>query len=197
MKYLGFLIIFLVFIPVVKANNLLEYTNKVWKLNQSEYQYLQKGQILAVSKVTSIDNKQQFHLKAMALHPNKCSRVLRKLSQLENFSQWISFIKKSTYSDESKLFTLRAEHTLLPFPMIVHIIVDRPTKVGTYPFTFPTGLFTGLKGHFEIKDIDNKCLFYATSFWKGKPTRVPNLIIEIFSEGLTKMGGDILMRKIR
>ena len=197
MKYIAFIVIFTVFTSSVKAENLSEYTKKVWDLNKAEQEYLQKGQILTISKVETLDNKQQFNMKAMALHPKKCSRILRKLSRLENFSDWVSFIKKSTYQDNSRLFTLRAEHALLPFPMIVHIIVDRPTKQGRYKFMFPTGIFTGLKGHFEIKEFDKRCLFFAKSFWKGKPTKIPNLIIELFSGGLTKMGGDILMRKIQ
>jgi hypothetical protein len=79
--------------------------------------------------------------------------------------------------------------------MIIHIIVDRPTKAGRYPFTFPTGIFTGLTGYFDIKQVDKKCIFYAQSSWNGNKTRLPNFIIEIFSETLSKMGGAILMRK--
>lgn len=197
MKYMGFLSIFIICLSHAYAESQEEYTNKFWKLTHTETKYLNEHKILAISKVSSKNEQQSFKLKAMAKHPKKCTKVLRRLSQLENFKDWISFIKESTYQDENKLFTLRAEHTLLPFPMIIHILVDRPTKIGKYPFTFPTGMFKGLKGHFEIKEFEGQCLFYATSFWNGKKTKIPDVGIEIFSETLTKIGGEILMRKLR
>lgn len=197
MKYLIILCFLTLPITWVKADELMEYTNKVWSLTHTELKYLKENKILALSKVETKDHKQSFKLKAMAMHPKKCTKVLRRLSRLENFKDWISFIKSSTYQDENKLFTLQAEHTLLPFPMIIHIIVDRPTKVGIYPFTFPTGIFRGLTGHFEIKEINGQCVFFATSKWLGPKTKIPDLGIEVFSETLTKLGGEVLMRKIR
>ncbi len=173
------------------------FTGDRWKLSKTQKKYLKKGEVLAVSNVEDFDSKQSFELKALAMHPKKCKRALRKLSMLENYENWIDFIKKSTYSPDNKLFTIKADHPLLPFPMIVHIIVDRPTKEGKYPFTFPTGMFRGLKGFFEIKEIDKKCTFFASSNWVGPKTRIPNLVIEIFSETLSKVGGKILIRKTR
>ena len=113
----------------------------------------------------------------------------------ESYTDWIDFVKKSTYHEKSKLFTVKAEHTLLPYPMVVHIIVERPEKIGDYDFYFPTGIFTGLKGKFEIREFDGQCWVYGHSYWEGKHTGIPNLVIEVFSETLSRIGGEILMRR--
>jgi len=180
------------------ANDKLEsITKDYWELSKTEKTYLKQGKVLAISNVFSKQKKtQSFGLKSMAMHKKSCRKVLRKLSLLEYYSEWISFIKKSTYKESAKLFTLLAKHPLLPFPMLVHIIVDRPKKVGIYPFTFPTGIFKGLKGQFEIIDYQGGCLFMAKSYWQGKHTGINDLVIEIFSETLSKLGGDVLMRKV-
>ncbi len=144
---------------------------------------------------TTLKRYQSFTLNAAGLHKNNCVTVLRKLSMLEKYQDWISFIKSSTYNEERKLFTVKADHTLLPYPMIVHIIMDRPTKPGVYKFTFPTGMFAGLKGTYTIKEINKRCLIYAESAWQGNKTSIPNMVIELFVEGLSKSGAELLMRK--
>lgn len=174
----------------------IKYFSEKWDLSKTDKEYLFNQKVLALSKVTSDKKEQEFKLKAAALHPKACFKALRVVSRLEKYKDWISFITSSTYEDNRRLFTLKADHTLLPYPMIIHILVDRPTKEGVYPFVFPTGMFTGLRGEFEIKTINGKCLLYAHSYWKGKKTKIPNLVVEIFSEALSKIGGNILMRKI-
>ena len=136
-------------------------------------------------------------MKAVSFHPKTCKKALRKLQLLENYSEWIDFIKISKYNDKTKLLTIFADHMLLPYPMIVHINVERPTKPGIYKFSFPTGIFTGLAGTFHITEINHQCLLFAKSYWSGTPTSIPDLVIELFSEGLAKLGGDILIRKSR
>lgn len=175
--------------------SLNDFLDSTWRLNSAQQAYLKKGEILADTNVETIGKDQTFSAKGMAMHKKKCTKVLRKLSKLENFKDWISFFTRSDYNEESKLFTLRADHFLLPYPMIIFIIVDRPTKPGKYHFTFPTGIFTGLKGFFEIKEINKRCIVYTESFWRGKKTKLPDLVIELFTEALSKKAGEILMRK--
>lgn len=175
----------------------LDYLKYKWKLNETEKKYLEKGEILANADVADHNQKQVFQMQATGLHTKKCRKVLRKLSLFENYPEWISFVKKLTYNDESHLLTMHADHPLLPFPMIVHIIVKRPTKTGKYSFVFPTGIFKGLKGYYEIKEFDQQCFFYAESFWQGAKTKIPSMVIELFSETLAKIGGEVLMRKTK
>ena len=179
-----------------KDTQLKNFYAPLWKMTDRSIEYLHEGEILADADVESEDKRQEFKMQVAALHPKPCRKILRKLAMFEKFEDWISFIRSSKYNDKNRLWTIRANHTLLPYPMLVHIIVDRPTKPGKYPFVFPTGMFTGLEGHFIIKKHKNKCAFYATSYWQGKHTNLPNFVIELFSETLTKLGGEIVFRKI-
>lgn len=197
MKTLLIIFIFALKPQVFADTNLQKFIYKNWKINKTQEQYLMQGKILSESKVKSPGKKQDFSLNVMALQNVKCSKILRKISMLENYSEWVSFIKKSTYSEENKLFTIRADHALLPYPMLVHILVSRPTTAGFYPFMFPTGMFHGMAGHFEIKEFDKKCIFYAKSHWNGPKTKIPDFVVELFSETLSRMGGEVLLRKAR
>lgn len=198
MKLLNYFFLFICILPHFASSNELEnFYKPYWKLTDKSIEYVKKQKIVVESTVDSTDKNQSFKLNVAAMHKESCTKVLRKLSLYENYSEMISFIKTSTYDDKQHLLTIKADHALLPYPMLVHIIVDRATKPGIYPFTFPTGIFTGLKGKFIIKKIGNQCAFYAESDWKGKKTNIPDFVIELFSETLTKLGGEILFRKLR
>ncbi|MBC76975.1 MAG: hypothetical protein CME64_13260 [Halobacteriovoraceae bacterium] len=166
-----------------------------WNLTPSAKQELVEGEVLSDVDVTSNKKQQAFDLKAAGWHNKKCSVVLRKLSMLEKYKDWMGFVETSTYNEKARLFTLTADHTLLPNPMIIHIIMDRPTKQGVYPFFFPTGMFKGLKGQFTIAEKKNRCLIYASSKWKGPKTNYPDTVIKIFAETLSKKGAETLIRK--
>lgn len=188
------ILFFLFFSLNLLANDESVY-KKYWNLPNASLKELENSEILVSADVETEKKFQTFDLKAMALHKKTCSIALRKLSMLEEYPNWISFIKSSEYDETLKLWTIRANHTLLPYPMIVHITVERPTKEGEYKFVFPTGIFTGLGGKFIIKEYNKRCLFFATSHWKGKDTKIPDFVIELFSETLSKIGGEILMHK--
>jgi hypothetical protein len=193
------LIIFILALkPHVFADTDLEkFIKKNWKINKTQHEYLLQGKILSQSSVNSPGKSQDFTLNVMALQNVKCSKILRKISMLENYADWVSFIKKSTYSEKNNLFTIRADHALLPYPMLVHIMVARPIAPGFYPFMFPTGMFHGMAGHFEIKQFNKQCIFYAKSHWNGPKTKIPDFVVELFSETLSRMGGEVLLRKAR
>lgn len=188
------ILIFLLCPFFANASDLSIY-KKYWNLPDSSLIKLKNSEILVDASVQKKESEQIFDLKGMALHQKKCTIALRKLSMLEEFPKWISFIKSSEYDEKLKLWTVRADHALLPYPMIVHIIVERPTKEGEYTFIFPTGIFTGLKGEFIIKEYNNRCLFFASSHWQGKDTKIPNFVIELFSKTLATIAGNILMHK--
>ena len=178
---------------------LFNFFQNKWQLNKESIKEIIDGKVLVDATVDtsskSGEKQQSFGLKAAALHPKSCTKALRKLSLYENYDKWISFIKSSLYDEKYRLLTLKANHTLLPYPMLVHIIVDRPTKPGVYPFTFPTGIFSGLKGEFEVKSHGKRCIFYATSNWQGKSTGIPDFVIELFAETLSRIGAEVIIRK--
>lgn len=193
LKYTIFLLLLSAF-NLAEAN-LDEFISKYWKLNSAQKTALIEGEVLSDATVNSDDINQHFFLHGMAMHKKGCRKVLRKLSVFENYKEWISFIERSDYVEKNNLLTLKADHLLLPYPMIVFIIVDRPTKPGIYPFLFPIGLFKNLSGFFEVKEINGRCIVYTESKWSGPKTKIPNLAIEVFSEALSIKGAEILMRK--
>ncbi len=198
MKWIAYTLIIFISLTTQQAmaNAYSKYLGSKWKLSKTQLEYIKKHKVIADATVTTNDkNIQTFTIKASGMHQKKCYKVLRKVSMLENYKNWINFINYSTYNDKSRLFTLKADHVLLPFPMVIHIIVDRPTKPGKYPFTFPTGMFKGLKGYFEIKEFNNKCLFFAESYWSGPKTGLSDFVIELFSETLAQIGGEMIIRK--
>jgi hypothetical protein len=134
-------------------------------------------------------------IKIAGAHKKKCTKILRKLSMFDQYKNWISFINESKYEPQNRLLSIKADHVLLPFPMIVHVIVDRPTKEGTYPFIFPTGIFKGLKGTMYIKQQKNFCTVYSEANWSGLK-KIPDFAVELFSETLTKLAAKALLRKI-
>lgn len=172
-----------------------DFFNSKWKISKNAHNALLIDKVLVESDVKNDAKSQTFKMKAMAYHPKKCSKVLKKLAMFENYPNMIDFIKKANYSEKYELLTVHADHTLLPFPMIVHIKMKRPDKEGVYEFVFPTGLFQGLKGTFEVKEVDKKCSVFAKSYWSGKNTKIPNFAIELFSETLTKLAVQTLIRK--
>lgn len=180
----------------VQAIELSHYFKDKWPLGQTAIELLTKGEIIVDSHVTThSDNLQEFHMKVAAFHPKSCSKVLKKISQFELYPDWISYITKIVYKEDEELLVLHADHVLLPYPMVVDILVKRPTKEGNYSFIFPTGIFSGLKGNAEIADINGRCLLYTTSHWKGPHTKLSAFMIELFSETLTRIGANILIKK--
>lgn len=180
-----------------RAKELKSFFHDKWKLNNGAIEHLLEGEVLAEASADSDEERQFFALNAAGLHKKKCGIVLRKLRMLEKYQDWISFVQESKYHERSKLFTVKADHTLLPYPMIVHIIMERPSKPGRYKFKFPTGIFAGLTGEYVIEDMAGGCLIYAKSRWKGQKTKIPDMAVELFVEGLTKKAAEILMRKTR
>lgn len=196
MKLLSkYIILPFLLIQITHADEIKNFYLKHWKLSDTAIKSLKDKEILSDAEVETKGNQQNFKMRGAALHNKKCATVLRKLSRLEEYENWIDFIKSSNYKEANNLFTIKADHALLPYPMIVHIFVKRPTKQGEYPFTFPTGIFTGLTGNFIIKEINGRCGIYVQSYWEGKKTKIPDLVIELFSETLARIGGEVLMRK--
>jgi len=177
------------------SDQMTQFVKSKWELKNEIIQQVINGDIIVDTEVETIDKEQKFAMKAIGLHPKSCARVLRKLSRYEEFSNWIPYIKKSKYNEANKLITIHADHFLLPFPMLVHIIIDRTNKEGDYPFVFPTGIFLNLKGTVSIREFNNRCLFFSESKWRGKHTGINDLVIEIFATTLSKIGAEMLVRK--
>lgn len=194
-KFVKLFVLTLIFFNFCHADDVSDFFLKYWKMSPQAIEAVKNKEIISDADVETKDNEQYFVMNGAALHNKSCTTAFRKLSRLENYKDYVDFISQSNYKKKDRLFVVRADHTLLPFPMLVYIIVDRPTKEGKYPFSFPTGIFPGLSGDFIIKEINGRCALYVHSFWKGKKTKIPDLVIEMFSETLARIGGEVLIRK--
>lgn len=183
-------------------NNLKNIFKDQWILTRTQEKYLKSGKVVveSVAKNHDLDKNQSLTFKVSGIHPNSCHKVLKTLSVYEKYHESVSFITKSTYNTRTKELFFRLESMLLPYPMVLKFKLPRINKPGSYPFIFETGIFLGLKGNINIyrykSSIDKKerCLFYTQASWKGKSTGLPKLIIEIFSETLTKKSFQKLFR---
>ena len=190
------LLIILLFCSNLFANSeSYNFFNSYWKISKNAFKALENEFVLVESTVKSSKKQQSFKMRGMAYHPKACTKVIKKLSYFENYPNMIDFIKSVKYQEKHSFLTVKADHTLLPYPMIIHVIMKRPTKEGVYPFKFATGMFSGLKGSFTIKEVDNRCSVFVQSNWKGPDTKIPDLAIELFSETLTKIAVRTLIRK--
>jgi hypothetical protein len=173
--------------------------DKFWKISLMAKNAIERGDIIVEAEVDDHKSgrEQSFKLRGMALHKRGCRKPINILSQYEMYDEWVDFIHSSTYDKKHRLWTIRANHTLLPYPMLVHIIIDRVDKPGVYDFMFPTGIFTGLKGKATIKQVKGRCLYYVESNWRGKHTKIPNFVIDIFAETLSRIGGSKLLRMVK
>lgn len=172
--------------------------DKKWKLSKTQKEYLEKGKVIVTSNVND-PNKytQTMNFKVAAIHPLNCTKVLAKLSRYENYHQHVDFIKRSVYDDKKQIVNFSLESDLLPFKMGLRFKIPRIEKPGVYPYQFNHGIFKGLKGNIEVHKYKDHCLFYTYANWIGKDTGIPNTIVELFSEGLSKKSFEILFRMAR
>jgi hypothetical protein len=165
-----------------------------WPLSKQELSAILEGEVVAWSEVKSKNEEQSMLIKVAGLHPRTCGRALRKISQYENYDQFMGFIKKAKYQEEQKLISWTIDHTLLPFPMILEFQMSRLSQPGEYPFQFMSGIFKNLNGLIKIASIENRCLLFMDVKWHGQTTKIPNLVVEAFAQTLSKLGLENLIR---
>ena len=171
-----------------------------WKLTDTQLLYLKEGKILTSALVESIKKNnndfQSFLFKTAALNNKNCERVLDLLSHYENFKFHLDFIKQSNYNDLTNYVSFLIDSPLLPFPMTLSFKIPRIKKPGQYLFEFENGFLKGLKGIIHVHSVSNQCLIYAESNWTGEDTKIPNFVMEIFSETLTRIAFEKLFRAV-
>ena len=158
-----------------------------------------EGTVFSESKVESTTSAgQSLKFSIAGLHPKSCSYALKKLSLYENYNQFLDFVKESKYSPEKKEINFLLSHVLMPYDMRLVFKLDRIVAPGVYPFRFDDGILKDLTGNIHvIKHTDKaseRCLFYTTAQWSGPHTRIPNFILETFSQALAKHSMERLFR---
>lgn len=166
-----------------------------FELSEGEMEDLLKGEVISQGKVTSpTKQEQEMKLTVAGVHPRNCTRAMRKLSQYENYHQYIDFIKKSEYNQQTQKFSFMVDHALLPFPMVVGFKIARITKAGNYQFLFEDGFLKGLTGQLIIRDVGKFCLMGLKSDWRGPESPIPNTIFGTFVQTVGKIGLERLIR---
>lgn len=157
---------------------------------------VESGQIISKSTVLS-NNKEEWQsmdFYVTGLNKMSCQKTLRKTAQYEEFKNFFNYIKISTYNDATKDIYLKIDSKLLPVPMILDFKIDRVDRPGEFPFTFEKGILKGLVGKVYVYKYKDQCFTYVDGKWKGKKTKFPNLVIEIFTETLSKLSLKKLFR---
>ena len=150
--------------------------------------------IYCKSEVETVEKTQSLDYFIAGLHKKNCRIALSKLSQYERFSEFLDFVEKSSYNDSEERITLRLEHMLMPFDMILDFNIPRIKKPGIYPFKFQRGFLKGLTGEISVSQHSNRCLFATKARWKGPKTRIPDRVFGFFSQALGKNAMETLFR---
>lgn len=169
------------------------FENK-WSLTKTHKKYLNQYKVIVKSEVSDSENYQAMIFKVAAIHRRSCNQILDKLSRYENYNQYMEFVTKSSYLERKQMVYFLLESSLLPFKMSLSFKIPRIRKPGKYPFEFKHGIFKGLTGVIEVHQLQTECLFFTYANWKGKKTSIPNIIIEMFSETLTRKSFEKLFR---
>lgn len=153
-----------------------------------------RGDIFSEARVENLNKEQRLEFSIAGLHPKSCPYALRTLSLYEEFSRYLSFVKESTYNEQTSEINFLLSHLLLPYDMRLIFNLPRIKTTGVYPFSFNAGFLQNLQGKINVIDHKNRCLFYSTAHWQGPHTGFNKLIFELFSQVLTKLSMEILFR---
>jgi hypothetical protein len=172
-------------------NAMRELSEKQWKLIE-ENEYIINSQMKNI-----IHNQQKLNYHATALHPKNCKIALRKISQYEQYKNFISFITRSEYNDQTKLLNFLLDHSLLPFKISLKFKIDRIERPGIYHFQFDHGFLRNLKGKINVSTWKNRCLMQMHATWQGPDTGINSTVFEVFSATLGKLGTAKIFRLSR
>ena len=166
-----------------------------YQLSEGQLEDLLEGDVVSHGQVSTPKDKEQLLMEFVAgVHPRNCTRAMRKLSLYENYSQYIDFIKQSSYDEKNQKIHFMMDHALLPFPMVLEFKIARITKEGHYPFTFDHGFLKGLQGKVIVKEVGKFCLLSLKTDWRGPETKIPNSIFGTFIQTAGRLGLEHLIR---
>lgn len=163
---------------------------------------ISEGVIFSESKVDSNtlggQKNQSLKFSIAGLHPKNCSYAMKKLSLYENYYQFLDFVKESRYNESTREINFLLSHVLMPYDMRLIFKLERIKAPGVYPFSFDMGILKDLTGNIHVINHTDKgqsrCLFYTDASWKGPHTKIPDFILEGFSQALAKYSMERLFR---
>lgn len=164
------------------------------QIPEASKKVLEKNEIYALSQVQSGKDWQSLSFAIVGQTNNNCRDGLRKMSRYETYSQYVGFIKKSSYDDTKEKVRFELSSSLLPFDMILAFKLPRIKSPGSYPFSFDSGFLKDLRGVIQVEERLGKCLFYTTADWKGPSTGIPDSVLSFFSQALSKISMENMFR---
>ncbi|MFZ4714386.1 MAG: hypothetical protein ACOYL6_11760 [Bacteriovoracaceae bacterium] len=138
--------------------------------------------------------EQSLNFMITGLHPKSCHFALRKLSLFEQYKNLVDFIRDSQYDEKMGRVYFLLESKILPVKMSLSFNIPRINKAGVYDFSFDQGIFLHLKGKIHAYEYKNKCLIFSEAHWQGRHTGYPNIMVELFSETLSKISMETMFR---
>lgn len=167
-------------------------------LNQEVIKRVDGGEVYTKSIVDdhqeTKEKQQSLKFFITGLHSKNCSLALKKLSLFEQYKNLVDFIKESNYDENKNRVYFLLDSKLLPMKMSLSFNIPRIEKPGIYPFSFDQGIFTNLHGKIHAYEYKNKCLIFSEAQWRGKHTGFPNIMVEMFSETLSKISMETMFR---
>ena len=167
-------------------------------LNKGTITRLDQGEIYTKSQVSDHEKgekkEQELKFFITGLHPRACEYSLKKLSHYEDYKNKVDFIKISQYDDKIGKVYFLLDSKFLPMRMSLSFNIPRIEKPGVYDFMFDSGFFNGLKGKIHAYDYKKSCLIFTEAHWRGTHTGFPNLMVEMFSETLSKLSMETMFR---
>jgi hypothetical protein len=165
-------------------------------LKKKHEKILLKGDLISSVNMNSLPGKKQdFKFSVLGLHPHSCQRALRKISQYQEYKNYIDFVKESQYDENLKMIFLEIKSPIIPKTFYLHFEIPRIQEPGSYAFSFKKGFLKDLNGKIEvIQTVSNRCFLKMNGTWIGPSTPFPNLIFELFSQTILKMGLKRLIR---
>jgi hypothetical protein len=152
------------------------------------------GEVVSWANVDSQGNQQSMRTRVVGVHPRSCTNGLRRISLYENYPKHIDYIKQASYDEGAKRVRFVLDHALLPFPMELVFHIPRIRAPGSYPFTFPGGIFKGLTGSIRVESLGARCLYYMETDWAGATTKIPDTAVQVFAQTLSRVGLEKLIR---
>lgn len=140
---------------------------------------------------------QKMTFRAAALHPQSCSRALKKIARYETYQKSLTAVKTSRYDDKTERIHFVLQAPFLPRQFILNFKFSRMTKPGVYPFTFEWGFLKGLLGEVHASDHKGRCFLYAKADWLGPHSGFPDPFFEFFTTTLTRISFKSIIRMSR
>jgi vacuolar-type H+-ATPase subunit H len=102
-KLVKLFVLSLIFFNFSYADEVSDFFLKYWKLTPKAIKSIKNKEIISDAEVETKGDEQYFIMQGAALHNKSCTTAFRKLSRLENYHEYIEFIKKSEYKEKKSI----------------------------------------------------------------------------------------------